>query len=107
MLGSGLSNLGDVEKVLVQLEVCQDRVDDALVQSDFEVLIDLNDVRNSILNLAMLNKIKPSCDTDLKRLADLKSRSEYSIASLKERMKSLGVNTGRHKRALIGYRNGI
>ena len=107
MLGNELNNIGDIENVLAQLEACQDSVDAALVQSDFKVVTDLNEARNSLLYLAMSNKIKPSCDTDVKRLANLKIRSELSITSIKERMKSLGVNTGRHKRALIGYRNGV
>lgn len=107
MLGNELSNIGDIENILAQLEACQDSVDAALGQSDFKVVTDLNEARNSLLYLAMSNKIKPSCDTDVKRLANLKIRSELSITSIKERMKSLGVNTGRHKRALIGYRNGV
>jgi hypothetical protein len=107
MLGSESNNLGDSQEVLAQLEACQDKVDDALVRSDFEVVIDLNEAHQSILTFAMARKIKSSCDTDLKRLAELKTRSEFSINILKERMKSLSVNTGRHKRALIGYRSGV
>ena len=107
MLGSGSSNLDDAQEVLAQLEACQDKVDAALAQSEFEVVIDLNETRNSILTLAMASKIKASCDTDIKRMAALQARSECSISVLKERMKNLGVNTGRHKRALAGYRRGL
>ena len=107
MLGSVSNNISDVDNLLAQLEACQDRVDDALVQSDFEVVIDLSEARNFLLASAKSNRITRSFETDVKRLADLKIRVEYSINFLKERMKDLGVDTGRRKRALIGYRNGV
>jgi hypothetical protein len=92
MLGSGSSSLDDAQEVLAQLEACQDN---------------LNETRNSILTLAMANEVKASCDKDIKRLAALQIRSEGSISLLKARMKNLGVNTGRYKRALVGYQRGV
>jgi hypothetical protein len=107
MLGSGSSNLDDTQEVLAQLEACQDKVDTALAQSEFKVVIDLNESRNSILTLAIASKINASCDTDIKRLAALQARAACSMSILKARMKKLGVNTGRHKRALVGYQRGL
>ena len=107
MLGSGSSSLDDAQEVLAQLEACQDKLDAALAQAEFKVAINLNETRNSILTLAMANGVKASCDKDIKRLAALQIRSEGSISLLKARMKNLGVNTGRYKRALVGYQRGV
>jgi hypothetical protein len=53
------------------------------------------------------SNFKASCGSDITRLAALQARLDCSISILKERMQNLGVDTGRHKRALVGYRRGL
>ena len=107
MLGSGSNNLEDTQELLAQLEACQDEMDAALSRSEFSAVIDLNETRISILASGVASNFKASCDSDINRLAALRARLDYSISILKERMQNLGVDTGRHKRALVGYRRGL
>ncbi len=107
MLGSGSSNFDDTQEFLARLEACQDEMDAALARSEFSVVIDLNETRISILASAVASEFNASCDTDITRLAALQARLDCSISILKERMQNLGVDTGRHKRALVGYRRGL
>ena len=107
MLGSGSNNLEDTQEFLAQLESFQDEMDSALARSEFSAVIDLNETRISILASGVASNFKASCDSDITRLAALQARLDCSISILKERMQHLGVDTGRHKRALVGYRRGL
>ena len=107
MLGSGSNNLEDTQEFLAQLESFQDEMDSALARSEFSAVIDLNETRISILASGVASNFKASCDSDITRLAALQARLNCSIGVLKERMQHLGVDTGRHKRALVGYRRGL
>ena len=107
MLGIGSNNHEDTQEFLAQLEACQDELDAALSRSEFSAVIDLNETRISILASGVASNFKAFCDSDITRLAALKSRLDCSISILKARMQNLGVDTGRHKRALVGYRRGL
>ena len=106
MLGDELSKLENTQTFLAALEDCQDRLEQALRQSDLSAAIDIDGERHSVLKNALDQNLQYRSLKDQERLAVLKARSDHSLDTLRDLMKTLGVNAGRYKRALIGYRSG-
>jgi ElaB/YqjD/DUF883 family membrane-anchored ribosome-binding protein len=106
MRGNELNKLEDTEVFLAELEDCQDRLENALRQSDLDAAIDIDGERHLLLENALEQNLQSVSANDQERLADIKARSDHSLDTLRYLMKTLGVNAGRYKRALIGYRSG-
>jgi hypothetical protein len=106
MRGTELNKLEDTQTFLAALEDCQDRLEQALRQSDLSAAIDIDGERHLFLENALEQNLQYGSAKDQERLAVLKARCDHSLDTLRDLMKTLGVNAGRYKRALIGYRSG-
>jgi hypothetical protein len=106
MRGNELNKLEDTQAFLAALEDCQDRLENALHHSDLDAAIVIDGERHLLLENALEESLQYGLAKDQERLAVLKARSDHSLDTLRYLMKSLGVNAGRYKRALIGYRSG-
>lgn len=106
MPGQGFAKPQNSKEFLAELEFCQDSVEQALQTSDIIAVIDIDAQRHFLLDNAIESGMMADSDSDILKLKELQSRASASLDILRELMTGLGVNAGRHKRALIGYRDG-